>query len=247
MPVVKPPLGRVAPGQPVTAQGWNQIVDGLSDVFDAVLALGTGTFVVRVTSEAQVVANARVVAVPTLGGQPVEAIAPFGDTDHHTLAGISDGKWRIHVLAPGFRPEVREVQIAGPGELAVPLQRAGVVVPALFGAPAQQALSDLAKVGLRVDLILDATGHEVSRATLPPTYQNSPVLLQLPDAGTVLDPSTAGVKLVLAAALQLEETVTMPSLVGLTYDEVVAALNQLGLKVGKTIIRSLPVRSTPDA
>jgi beta-lactam-binding protein with PASTA domain len=42
------------------------------------------------------------------------------------------------------------------------------------------------------------------------------------------------VRLVIAGAVRRDNTVTMPSLVGLRYDEVVEVLDRLGLRVGKT-------------
>jgi hypothetical protein len=240
MALVKPPLDRVSAGRPVTAQGWNAIVDGLGALYDAVLALGTGAVPVSVTFEGEVVRDARVVAESLDGtGNPVVAIAPFGTTAHHLLVGVGDGNWRVHVEAEGFRPEVRDVTLPLPETLTVALARAGVAVPDLFGLPAQQALTTLGSLGLQLDLVLDATGHEVSRVSLPPIYQNSPVLVQVPAAGAIIDPATQRVRLVLAAALQLEETVTMPSLIGLTSDEVAAVLNRLGLKVGRTTMRTI--------
>jgi hypothetical protein len=240
MALVKPPLDRVSAGRPVTAQGWNAIVDGLSALYDAVLALGTGAVPVSVTFEGVAVQEARVVAESLDGtGNPVVAIAPFGTAVHHLLVGVGDGNWRVHVEADGFRPEVRDVTLPLPETLTVALTRAGVVVPDLFGLPAQQALTTLGTLGLQLDLVLDATGHEVSRVSLPPTYQNSPVLVQVPAAGAIIDPATQRVRLVLAAALQLEETVTMPSLIGLTSDEVANVLNRLGLKLGRTTMRTI--------
>ena len=49
-PLTKPTLANVVPGQPVTAQGWNAILGGVSDLFDAVLALGTGVLQVSVVA-----------------------------------------------------------------------------------------------------------------------------------------------------------------------------------------------------
>ena len=123
--------------------------------------------------------------------------------------------------------------------VVVNLTLAGVVMPDLFGVTAQDALARLTTAGLTVDLILDITGHEVSRVTLPPHFQNSPVLMQLPDAGEVLDPGTDRVRLVLAVAIDQVPTVTMPSLIGLSADEVATVLNQLGLVLGRTTVRSL--------
>lgn len=247
MALVKPPLVSVSPGQPVTAQGWNSLVSGLSALYDAVLALGTGALEVNVTFAGAAVAGARVIAEPLSGsGSPIVAVGPFGPHTTYRVAGVSDGNWRVHVLADGFKPEVLEVTLTLPlaAPLAVSLTRAGVVVPDLFGLPAQQALTTLGGLGIGLDLILDSTGQEVSRTSLPPTYQNSPVLMQLPSAGIVVNPATMRMRLVLAAAIQVEPTVTMPSLVGLTYDEAVTALNRIGLKVGKTQVRTL-VRPLP--
>jgi beta-lactam-binding protein with PASTA domain len=63
--------------------------------------------------------------------------------------------------------------------------------------------------------------------------------MQLPDAGEVLDPGTDRVRLVLAVAIDQVPTVTMPSLIGLSADEVATVLNQLGLVLGRTTVRSL--------
>ena len=192
MALDKPPLDRVSAGRPVTAQGWNAIVDGLSALYDAVLALGTGAVPVSITFDGEPVPDAHVVAEPLTGGtgSPLVAVAPFGGGTSHLLVGVGDGNWRIHVQAAGFRPELRDIVVPLADALVITLTRAGVIVPDLFGQPAQQALSTLGGVGLEVDLILDATGHEVSRVTLPPTYQNAPVLVQIPEAGAVIDAAT---------------------------------------------------------
>ncbi len=249
MALVKPPLVTVIPGEPVTAQGWNALVDGLSALYDAVLALGTGALEVSVTFEGAVVPGARVVAEPLSGsGNPIAGVGPFPGRANHLVAGVSDGNWRVHVLADGFEAEVRDVAVPSPAPVAVTLRSAGVAVPDLFGRPAQQALTTLAGLKIELDLILDGTGQEVSRTSLPPTYQNSPVLFQLPAAGTVVNPATQRMRLVLAAAIQVEPTVTMPSLVGLTADEAAAALSRLGLKVGRTQVRTLvrPIPAGPE-
>src|ERR671925_290264 len=109
-PLEKPALAAVSPGQPVTAQGWNEIVDGLSDIYDAVLALGTGVLEVSLLVGQQPLRGAQVVAVPP-------------------------GNWRVFIEAEGFRPEAREVTVPAETPLVVELARAGVVVPDLFGVP----------------------------------------------------------------------------------------------------------------
>ena len=239
MALTKPALANVNAGEPVTAQGWNAIVDGLDDLYDAVLAIGTGVLQVSVTAGEHPVAGAQVVAVPLAGGNPVAAVPLFGEVTSYQLVGVNPGNWRIFVEADGFQDEVRDVTVPAADPIVVNLTLAGVVMPDLFGVTAQDALARLTTAGLTVDLILDITGHEVSRVSLPPQFQNSPVLVQLPDAGAVLDPGSDRVRLVLAVAIDQVPTVTMPSLIGLSADEVATVLNQLGLVLGRTTVRSL--------
>jgi hypothetical protein len=239
MALTKPALANVNAGEPVTAQGWNAIVDGLDDLYDAVLAIGTGVLQVSVTAGEHSVAGAQVVAVPLAGGNPVAALPLFGDVTSYQLVGVNPGNWRVFVEAEGFQDQSLDVTVPAAEPIVFNLTLAGVVMPDLFGVTAQDALARLTTAGLTVDLILDITGHEVSRVSLPPQFQNSPVLMQLPDAGEVLDPGADRVRLVLAVAIDQVPTVTMPSLIGLSADEVATVLNQLGLVLGKTTVRSL--------
>jgi hypothetical protein len=237
MPLTKPALATVSPGQPVTAQGWNAIVGGVGDLFDALLALGTGVLEVSVVSGEQPVRDAQLVAAPQGEGLPLPGLPPHGEEGNYTIAGLTPGQWRVFVQAPGHRPETRTVTIPATEPLVVPLTLAGVRVPDLFGRSGQEAFAMLNTAGLAVDLVLDVLGHEVSRAPLPAQYQNQPILLQLPAAGTVVDPATQRMRLVIAAAIEQAPVVTMPNLVGLTNDEVAAVLNRLGLVLGRTTVR----------
>jgi hypothetical protein len=235
MALTKPALVPATPGAPVTAQGWNGIVGGLSDLYDAVLALGGGTIAVTVSGPASgPVPDARVVAVPAGSGNPIEAIAPFPGSPAHLLVGVGSGVWHVSVFAPGFQPVTQDVSAPVSDPIVVNLTTTLVATPDLFGIGALSAVTQLDALGLQVDTILDITGAEVARTNMPLVNQNSPVLAQTPAAGTPADPVADRVRLVVAAAISTQETVTMPSLVGLTYGEVTAVLNRLGLAVGST-------------
>jgi hypothetical protein len=240
MPLTKPALAPVTPGQPVTAQGWNEFIDGLGALYDAVLAFGTGTLEVRVVSGEAPVLDATVVAEPlgAVGGQPVAALPPRGSVTSYVLTQLTAGNWRLFVSAPGQRPQTVDVSVPSTAPVVVSLALAGVRVPDLFGLAAQDAFARLSTATLSVDLILDVMGREVSRSPLPPQYQNQPILSQLPEAGTVVDPATQRLRLVVAAAIEQAPVVTMPSLIGLTADEVGAVLNQLGLVLGRATTRT---------
>jgi len=238
MPLTKPTLASVSPGQPVTAQGWNAIVDGLDTLYDAVLALGGGQFLVSVVAAGHAIGDAHVVAQPLGDGRPIVAVPPFGEVEVYTISGVTPGQWRLHIEAEGFQPETRDVTAPATDPISVTLTLAGVAVPDLFGVPTQQALAVLATLNLDVDVIMDVMGHEVAKTTVPPQYQNQPVLEQQPPAGTVVDPASQRLRLVIATALEEAPVVTMPSLIGLTIDEAAQVLDRLGLKVGTTTIRA---------
>jgi hypothetical protein len=236
--LVKPPLATVEPGRPITAQGWNAIVDALSALYDAVLAIGSGAVVVSVQADGQPVAGAQVVAEPVGEGQPVDGLPLFGTRTTYLVTGVSDGAWRLHVSAPGYVPQVMDVTVPTAAPVTVNLVRSGTVVPDLFGLPLQGGLAAIGGAGLDVDVIIDALGQEVSRTQVPADAQNSPILVHYPAPGSVIDPATTRMRLVVAAALREEPIVTVPSLVGLTQAEAARALEKIGLRLGKITVRS---------
>ncbi len=238
MALEKPPLATVEPGRPITAQGWNAIVDELSALYDAVLAFGSGSVAVSVQSDGAVVDGAEVVAEPVGEGQPVEGLPIFGTRSTYLVTGVTDGAWRIHVSAPGYGAQVLDVTLPVTSPVTVNLARAGVIVPDLFGQPLISALANMRAAGLEADLLLDAMGDEVSRAQVPAELQNQPILAQLPPAGAVVDAATTRLRMVVAAAVRDEPIVTVPSLVGLTQLEASRALEKIGLRLGKITVRS---------
>jgi PASTA domain len=240
MSLVKPPLVDAQPGQPITAQGWNVIVDGLGALYDAVLALAGSTLSVTVLDPSgNNFADAQVFAVPASGQTaPVTALPPYPGVTTYTLSGLSAGNWSILVIADGFVAPATPVTIPGQAPVTIPLQGA-VVMPDLYTVAAQDAVTTLSGLTITVDVILDVTGTQIPTVNMPPVSQNAPVLMQQPPAGTILDPNLQHARLLIAAALLPEPIVTMPSLIGLSYDEAAAVLNRLGLIVGTTTVEGL--------
>lgn len=238
MAITKPTLTPAAPGQPVTAQAWNEFASGLSTLYDEVIALGGATLEVSVVFGGVPVGGAEIVAEPVGEGRPARAIPPFASRTSYLLVGLTTGNWRVHVRAAGFGTEVREVTLPREEQLVVELTRAGVALPDVFGLGLRAAKAKFAEVGLELDLVFDTTGRELPRASIPPEYDGSPVLAQDPERGEVVDPVTTRVRLLVASALRRDPVVTMPSLIGLTFDEAKQVLERLGLRVGETTIRS---------
>lgn len=238
MALEKPPLATVEPGRPITAQGWNAIVNALGALYDAVLAIGSGSVSVSVLSDGQPVADVQIVAEPVGDGQPVEALPLFGTRTTYLVTGVTDGVWRLNVSAPGFVPQVVEVTLPVGLPVTVNLARAGTPVPDLFNVSYGVALATIAADGLQVEITLDTMGDEVSRAQVPVEYQNQPVLFQIPEPGTIVDPAVTRLRLVVAAAIHEEPIVTVPSLIGLSQIEAARALEKIGLRLGKVTVRS---------
>lgn len=237
MALETPPLATVEPGRPITAQGWNDIVNGLVALYEAVKAFGSGTVTVSVQADGLVVRDAQIVAEPVLGGLPVRGLPLFGTRDTYLVTGVSEGAWRVHVSAPGFQTQVLDATVPLAAPLTVNLVRAGVVVPDLFGTGYAVALATLTALGLQTEIALDTTGEEISRAQIPAEFQNQPILAQLPVAGTVVDPAVTRLRLVVATAVRDEPIVTVPSLIGLTQAEAARALEKIGLRLGKITVR----------
>ncbi|WP_405066994.1 PASTA domain-containing protein [Kribbella sp. NBC_01510] len=245
MTLTTPSLASVTAGEPVTAQGWNAIVTGLTALYDAVIALGGETLDVAVTrsvgtgttATTEPLPTADVLAEPLGEGHSVQALPPFGTRTAHLLGGLTNGTWRVHIQAPGFTAEIREVTIPHTEPLAVTLTTDGVETPDLFGLGMRGALDKLRALGIDADLVLDTTGREISRVAVPAEYVDAPVLAQLPAAGAVVPSGTGRVRMVVSSALRREPVVTMPSLAGLTLSEAQQALGKLGLRVGTTTFR----------
>lgn len=236
MPLTMPTLTSVNPGDPLTAQGWNAVVDGIQDLYSAVIAMGGATLEVAVDGPPS--GGARVIGEPMGEGRATEALPPFGERTRHLLVGLTDGPWKVHVSAYGFATQVLDVTMPHDDPLAVTLTRSGVVVPDFFGQPVRGVIDQIRALGIDVDALLDTTGREVSRVALPPEYVDSPVLLQLPEAGTVVAAGTGRVRLVVASALRREPVVTMPSLIGLSLTEAQQVLERLGLVLGQSTVRA---------
>jgi beta-lactam-binding protein with PASTA domain len=118
-------------------------------------------------------------------------------------------------------------------------------MPLLFGEPLSTAVSRLKTDAIVLARVVDITGREVAPAN-PGDFAGTIVLAQLPSAGTSLPPG-ATVQLVVSAKLEVEETIEMPSLSGLTLAEVQRVLADLGLQLGtvKTLKTSPVPTPTP--
>ncbi|MEM9519502.1 MAG: hypothetical protein AAGA37_09285 [Actinomycetota bacterium] len=242
MALEKPPLAEASPGAPITAQAWNDIVTGLGDLYDAVLAFGSATVRVDPQLAGVTVPGARVIAeAASIEANPVAALPPIGPRTEYLLAGIAPGEWRIRVEAPGLQSAITSViELPTSEPVVVEMEAAGPVVPDVFGMTVLEARAKLNDAGVITDRLrlIDTAGLELSAHDVPTDHTNSEVLVQTPGPQAVLVSAETPVRLVIAAPLVQTETVTMPSLIGLTINEATSALQALGLTIADTQVRS---------
>jgi hypothetical protein len=240
MPLEKPPLPAVSAGQPVTAQGWNAVLSAVGALYDGVNALGTEQVTVNVTAGGRPVPNATVVAVPT-SGPPVLAVPPHGTDTGYRLTELVVGSYTVLVSAPSHAA-IAPISITVPrGALAVSLTATTFAMPSVIGSAASAAITALANAGVTIDLVLDVFGETVTHTSLPPARQSAKVLVQHPIAGAPVDAATRA-RLVLSALPEVQETVQVPPIMGLTFEEARRLLNEVGLDIGRVMTR--PVRTS---
>ena len=225
----------VSPGEPITAQAWNELVDGIKELNEFVrnsqatslrVALGNAEidfYSVRMTARRD-------------DGWLIEATAPVNGDEQFVFAALPPGAFTIKAEAPGFSPASASVTIPTTEVLTLTLTAHGAFMPNLIGVELAAALTELKNRGINVGRLLDVVGRELAPAKPDSEYASQPILMQLPDPGVAVPPE-GKVQLVVSIALQVEDSIEVPPLTGLTQSEARKALEALGLKLGKVEIR----------
>lgn len=233
MALIKPSLAAASAGTPITAQAWNAVLNAIGALYDAVLALGGNTVEVNLRDGATAVLDASVVAVPA-SGAPIAAVPPRGGGTSFTLAGLSEGTWTVHVTARGYAAPAAAPTVTVPasGPLSINLTSNTRAMTDVLGLTASDALTRLNTDGIQVLSIFDVHGEAVAVSPLPANRSSARVLFQFPDPGDRVVAASARTRLVLSAVEQ-QETTTVPSLIGLTYEQLLQALAANGLRLGR--------------
>jgi hypothetical protein len=219
----------VSPGEPVTAQAWNAIVDGLFEA-QAVLKAGAGTVRVKIMNTPFDTAAGRVTAERT-GVPPAEAIRPVGTGAEYVFPRLGEGAYQVRAEALGFAPALGSVTVDAtgavtPAVLELTLTANAEVMPNVLGLKLPAAAAQLQTIRPR---ILDAVGTDLPLTGFDPDYNDAPVIMQWPDAGEIA-PAT-GSLVVVAAVIKPPPLVSVPNLINLTLAEATTALANLGLTI----------------
>jgi hypothetical protein len=217
----------VSPGEPVTAQAWNDIVDTLFEV-QAILSAEIRRVQVQVGKPTPDfdLSTVRVVAVQD-GFAVAEAVPPIGTGDKHVFSSLKEGAYTIVATAPGFAVSNASLTIAHgvePPVVSLALTASLARMPSVLGLKLPAATAAL---GALRPTILDVGGKTLPFTGFDVSYNDSLVLAQWPDPGEPAA-STGGFLLV---SVKQTKFVTMPDLVGKTYADARTLLRTLNLNL----------------
>lgn len=228
----------VHPGQPITAQAWNDIVTNLADVINLLNAQAGQSLRVVVDNPSANIEDIRVTAIAEGdNGAVFEAAGPVAPDTAFTLTALPPGNYTVRAHAPGFSAATVSIVLPGAETATLTMERTAPKMPDVFAQTLQQALAALSTAGVVVQRVVDITGRDIAPANPGAEFLDSQVLVHLPRAGAPA-PSGAGAQLVVSAALEVEPTVVMPSLAGLTLTESRRVLEELGLTLGQVRTRT---------
>jgi len=225
----------VQAGEPVTAQAWNVIVNAIGALTQYLETSEATSLRVRVTNTDVDPLRVRVTAARD-DGFTAQAVAPVPPGTDYVFGALPPGPYQIRAEADGFEPAISPVSVPSANTMSLTMNRRGAKMPLLFGSTLSTALATLKNAAINVSRILDVVGRDVAPANPDAEYLTAPVLVQIPAPGEVVSPE-ASVQLVVAAALQTEAAIEMPSLVGLTQSEAQKALENIGLILGKVVVK----------
>src|SRR5258708_17162728 len=113
----------VNPGQPLTAQAWNDIVDAIDQAYKYLQAT-MHTIHVQITNtelaSQSMLETVRVVAVQS-GAPPIDALRPLTPGGPHVLTGLPPGAYTIQAEALGYTPATTTVSVTGAGASDTPV------------------------------------------------------------------------------------------------------------------------------
>lgn len=218
----------VSPGEPVTAQAWNAIVDGLFEV-ETILSTGSGTVRVTLTGDQRDIDAARVIATDASGVR-FEAVQQSKPGDPFVFSKLTAGAYAITVSAPSCTDGAGSVTVANngtatPNPVPIALVFAGARMPNVLGAKWKDAVLLLQTINPRA---LDASGKGVPLTGFDVAYTNVPVIMQWPDPDEII-PVGKDPYVILATIVKPAVLIPTPNFIGMTITQAQAAATAAGL------------------
>ena len=239
MTVTLPPLNPVAPGNPITAELMNNILNSLTTLRDF-LNHQRGTLTVTVQNQAgnTTIHDAVVTVKPTgddAATRPTRGAAYVGaDVQAYVVDQLMPGAYTVTVEAAGFNTatsplNMTEAAVTLTIKLAVSVPQ--FPIPNLFGMALSVAVQTVQQQSFTIARIIDSHGNDLTAGQLPPEVQPLPVLGQWPPPYT-LAPANAPISIHASARADYIQKVAVPDLSGLSLDAAKALLAANNLVLG---------------
>ena len=225
----------VSPGEPITSEAWNELVSGIKALNNFVLANQSTALNVQLSNTDISRNTVRVTALRD-DGWLAQAVSPVNGGDSFVFTSLPPGAYVIMADAPGFKASKENVTIPSDEIVKLTLEQNGAFMPNLIGVELASALAILDDSSITVGRLIDVFGRELAPAKPTSEYASQPIVMQIPDPSDAVPPE-GKVQLVVSAALQLDSSVEIPPLTGLTLTEARKALEAIGLKLGKVETR----------
>jgi hypothetical protein len=235
-----PPLIDAHPGDPITSEGWNNLLQSVKTLYDA-LNKPQGTLVFKVVDKADSspVTGAVVSLFAKTGGAVRSAAFVGGTLNAYVAFGVPLGAYGVVVEAEDYAVESRDLEVAeseAAQETQIQMTKTSVRIrmPNLFGFTIAEAQLTLGNATLILGRIIDSHGNDIPPAAVPNALLSARVLNQVPEAGMLVE-ATEPVQLHISAKVEVKLPVKVPKLAGMTYAQAAEALEAVGLKIAAPI------------
>ncbi len=235
-----PPLLDAKPGDPITAEGWNNLVLAVRNIFDTLTKAAELSVAVVDKSDGSLLQGAVVTVTSTdaTAGPPRVGTFAGAGVNQYLVDRLPPGNYTVTVEADGYSPETRALTIdnSGTAQTISVLMTAVVIkvsMPALFGKALNDAIATVLGAQLQVGRIITSRGVDIPPAAVPADAALSMVLNQFPDPD-LLVPVNTSIQLQVAAKAEFLAQKKVPNLSGLTLEEAKVALESAGLVLGET-------------
>lgn len=238
MAITHPSLIKSTPGDPITAEGWNNIIDAIKTLYaEYNRSQGALTVEVRNGKDKSILKDATVTLFAR-GIPPQIAVYAGGKVQSYIAHDLKPGEYQMTVEAETYDSEERKIIIKEGGstlEITVDMTQTVIRKPApnLFGLKLAAAEETLKNAGFLMHRVIDSHGKDLSADDIDKVGAEAKVINQVPEAN-LLHEIGDPVDLLVSAKAAFVEQVTVPELKGLSLNEARAALEAANLVLGDT-------------
>jgi hypothetical protein len=265
--ITPPPLIDTHPGDPITSEQWNNVLEAVRRIYEA-MNKNLGALAIKVVNKAgnNAIRGAIVTVKPidsssrfsfegTTPAQPTSpdlnrpsrpALFVGGGEDYYQVSQLPPGFYNVIVEASGFITRGLPITMPENNPLKIDVEMTAAEtlfpMPNLFGLTLTQALTEVKKQEFQVISIIDSHGKDTPATAIPEEAKGARVLGQMPDPGTLIA-KNAPIQIHISAKAEYAERIKVPDLRGLTLEEAKLKLASVHLVLGETVT----VRNTGQA